>query len=103
MSVDMRKVTEAFNAITGHNISEDDGVLFGQILKIAETHANAGKAEEIWIPHDGGRCPPIGPTLVNVKFRNSNIKMAVEASDVLWIHSGWSDHDIVGYQIHKPA
>ena len=58
-----------------------------------------------WVRHRGGKCPVEAGTLVDIRLRNGDIKIGVEAI------TGWADdwshtnsgYDTMAYRIHTPS
>lgn len=66
-----------------------------------EQYESALAASDGWIEWGGGECPVEEGTLVDVRFRDGDDDMNIEAIDLLWNHENWSA-DIIAYRLHKP-
>lgn len=122
----MARTVKAYNALTGHNLSEHDGWLFLAIVKAAR--ATAGKfnlddyvdgaayfalagetgggtpdptavIEAGWFPWYGGNVPIERRRLVVVRFRDGTIDKGA-AGLYYWSHTGGAE-DIVSYRLDK--
>lgn len=55
-----------------------------------------------WIRHRGGRCPVGAGELVDIRFRDGDIRIGKEGYSYMWDHSD-SNGDIMAYRLHTPA
>ena len=55
---------------------------------------------EGWIEWGGGECPAEEGALVDVRFRDGDDDMNIEAKNLHWFHKNWSA-DIIAYRLHK--
>ena len=127
----MGKAVAAFNAITGHELSEANGWLLMALLKMVRDNTTAAphedsihdlvaygalygearlatnydspasEAESDWIEWGGGECPVGGDVLVEVRFRDGRAERG-RASD--WCLCWLNDNcgsDIIAYRIVK--
>ena len=123
----MGKAVAAFNAITGHELSEADGWLLMALLKMVRDNttdkphedslhdlvAYAGLYGEArlavrdiprgghqWLWHSGEYDPPVSKDIVVAyRLRNGDCANA-EAGDLVWGHNG-SGFDIIAYRVLK--
>jgi hypothetical protein len=123
----MGKAVQAFNAITGRDLTEPEGWLLLQVLKDVRLfqrpgyHADSAedciayaalKAEakssgqapdadaDGWIKWEGGDCPVPNGTNVFVRFRDGHASTSPDPRphELRWFHLG-STSDIVAYRI----
>jgi hypothetical protein len=92
------------------NIACSDNVLTAEIplpapiekIKISAATANT----DGWIDWHGGECPVIGSTMVEVRYRNGEIKEADRADYYEWGHGRphfvTTGCDIIAYRLHQP-
>lgn len=66
-----------------------------------EQYESALAASEGWIEWGGGECPVEEGTLVDVRFRDGDDGINIEAKNLHWFHKNWSA-DIISYRLHKP-
>ena len=116
----MSATVEAFGAITGVSMSEEQGWLFMAILKAVRSQqgdyhedcyadgaayfALAGEAahggNDAWTPWHGAYwCPVDSDCLVEVTLRSGH-KNSYQASTYAWSHDN-QPHDIIAYRIIK--
>ena len=116
----MGKAVAAFNAITGHELSEANGWLLMALLKMVRDNTTGKPHEDSindlvaygalyvearlsteseWIEWDGGECPVELDVIVEYKLR-SDCRHARVARYLFWIHDG-GENDIIAYRIVK--
>jgi len=116
----MSATVEAFNAITGVDMTEEQGWLFMAVLKAVRSQqgdyradsyedgaayfALAGEAayvgNGVWTPWYGADWCPVDPdSLVEVTLRDKN-RSTYRAGSCLWQHDNQPD-DIIAYRIVK--
>lgn len=60
------------------------------------------KNAEGWVRHRGGKCPFKPGVMVDVRYRDSIVSLAIDCDDLRWGYIGDSG-DIMAYRLHKPA
>lgn len=128
----MGRAVQAFNAITGRDLSEPEGWLLLQVLKdvrlfqrpgyhadsaedciayaALKAEAKADKAasgvangSDGWIKWDGGKECPVHPdTVVEVALRLDAKKLTSHAWKLNWEHHWWED-DVMAYRVVQEA
>ena len=77
----------------------DDASVFNELTK--EQYESALAASGGWIEWGGGECPVEEGALVDVRFRDGDDGINIEANNLYWFHKNWSA-DIIAYRLHKP-
>ena len=70
-------------------------------MSIDKKYESALAASEGWIVWGGGECPVEEGTLVDVRFRDGDDGINIEANNLHWFHKNWTA-DIIAYRLHKP-
>ena len=121
----MGRTVGAFNAITSHALTEEQGWLFMGLLKMVRSQSGDFKADNFedeaayaalrgecaaatvnqhdadgWINWDGGECPVDDYVFFDVRFRCGDV--AQGNSWPRWTHNG-NGRDIIAYRIHKES
>ena len=78
----------------------DDASAFNELTK--EQYDSALAASEGWIEWGGGECPVEEGTLVDVRFRDGDDGINIEAKNLHWFHKNWSA-DIIAYRLQQPT
>ncbi|UVX31675.1 hypothetical protein PRB79_gp11 [Klebsiella phage VLCpiS13d] len=77
-------------------------------VKITREQYEAALAakNEGWIEWGGGECPVSDRTIVEVRYRNGEVKAAAPADFYEWVHGRphfvTTGRDIIAYRLHKP-